>query len=58
MLALAPAEPLVAKKRNNGLLAILKRRLNETTEIIGALEHLALRVFFIVEVFLRLFKNR
>ena len=58
MLALAPAEPLVAKKRNKGLLAILKRRLNETTEIIGALEHLALRVFFIVEVFLRLFKNR
>jgi hypothetical protein len=46
------------RKRTNGLLAILKRRLNETTDIIGALEHLALRLFFMVEVFIKLFKNR
>jgi hypothetical protein len=45
------------KKWDNGL-TILKRKLQETTEIIGALEHLALRVFFMVEVFLRLFRNR
>jgi hypothetical protein len=51
------SEPLAAKKRLNGLLAI-QRRLKETTEIVGALEHLALRIFFIVEVFLRLFKDR
>jgi hypothetical protein len=37
-------------------LAILKRVLHESTEVIGALEHLALRIFFMVEVFLQLFK--
>jgi hypothetical protein len=51
--------PLAAKrKRHNGLLAILKRRLDETTDTIGALEHLALRIFFMVELLIRLLKNR
>jgi len=49
---------LTAKRQRHGLLAILKKRLKETTDIIGALEHLALRIFFMVEVIIRLFKNR
>jgi hypothetical protein len=49
---------LTVKRQPDGLLAILKKRLNETTDIVGALEHLALRIFFMVEVIIRLFKNR
>jgi len=45
------------KKSDNGL-AILKRQLSDITEIVGCLEHLALRLFFMVEVLLHLFRNR
>jgi hypothetical protein len=52
---------LAAKKRHNGLLAILKRRLRETTEIVKALARLAPMLYTIADVlhkFLKLFKNR
>jgi hypothetical protein len=45
------------KKRANGL-AILKRQISDITEIVGCLEHLALRLFFMIEVLMHLFRNR
>ena len=39
-------------------LAVLKSNLETLIEVVAALEHLALRIFFIVEVFLLLLRHR
>jgi hypothetical protein len=39
-------------------LAVLKNNLETLTEILAALEHLVLRVFFLVEVFILLLRHR
>jgi hypothetical protein len=49
---------LAARKRGSNDLAILKSKVETLTEIIAALEHLALRIFFIAELFLLLFRHR
>jgi len=54
------ASPPIAfnRSRPRQWLAILKSILEDLTEVIGALEHLALRIFFMVEILLQLLRHR
>jgi hypothetical protein len=53
-----PRSKLVGKNSVQWRLAILRKTLEDSVELIGAFEHLALRLFFMVEIFLQLLRHR